>query len=326
MRASIRVLLGLAALLASAASAESLEEVLARSEAAYARGELEAAVSILEARLAKPGPDDNLVPVHGTLGDLSLEMADADQALEHYDWIAAQHPNYARAHYKRGLALEQSARFLEAIDAYALAGEKYYDEAEIRGRIGFNYTLLAKLPDAPRADRERYAELARKSLTRAVQLNPRNHAAMGNLADIIFNLGDFPLALEYYKRMDQMEPARPMTLARIGHTYLRMEQCEPALENLLRAANTLHESKPRTPADRDVFRDVEAFSRLHAAECLIALNRTSEARREIARVLALVNCPDCETTHREVDQSKSRAEALLLQLDGAPPASAETAR
>jgi tetratricopeptide (TPR) repeat protein len=326
MRVSILLVVCLAALLAPAASAESLEELLARSEAAYARGQFDEAIAILQSRLEKPEPDDNLVPIHGTLGDLYLEMANPEKALEHFDWIAAEHPRYARAHYKRGLALEQSSRFLEAIDAYALAGEQYYDEADIRGRIGFNYTLLANLPDTPAADRQRYGELARKSLTRAVQLDPRNHSAMGNLADITFNLGEFQQALDYYKRMDLMEPSRPMTLARIGSTYLQMGQYEPALENLLRAAKILKESKPRNQADVYVYRDAEALSRVRAAECLIALNRSTEARSEISRVLEIANCPDCTTSSREVDRSKSRAEELLLQLDATAPANAESPR
>jgi len=318
-------LLGLVTLLAVTASAESLEELLARSEAAYAKGQFEEAVAILNARLKKPEPDDNLVPVHGTLGDLYLEMAQAKKALEHFDWIAAEHPNYARAHYKRGLALEQSARFREAIDAYTLAGKKFYDEAEIRGRIGFNYVLLAKSPDTPDAERPRYGELARESLTRAVELDPRNHSAIGNLADIVFNLGEFQLALDYYKRMDLMEPSRPMTLARIGSTYLQMGQCDLALQNLLRAAKILNEAKPRTQADAYIYRDIEVFSRIRAAECLIALSRPSEARSEITRVQEIANCPDCTTTSREIDRAKLRAEVLLLQLDATAPASAEPA-
>jgi predicted Zn-dependent protease len=325
MRATKRVIVCFAALLAVTAAAESLEEVLARSEAAYAKGQFEEAVAMLNARLEKPEPDDNLVPVHGTLGDLYLEMAQAKKALEHFDWIAAEHPNYARAHYKRGLALEQSARFREAIDAYALAGEKFYDEAEIRGRIGFNYMLLAKSPDTPDAERLRYGELARKSLTRAVELDPRNLSATGNLADIAFNLGEFQLALDNYQRMDQLEPSRPMTLARIGSTYLQMGKCEPALESLLGAAKILNESKPRTQVDAYIYRDVEAFSRIRAAECLVALGRPAQARREIARVLEIANCPDCTTASRQIDRSKLRAEVLLLQLDATAPASAEPA-
>jgi len=153
MRTSTRVFLCLAALLASTASAETLEDVLTRSETAFARGQFGEAIAGLEARLKKPAPDDNLVPVHGTLGDIYLEMAQAEKALEHFDWIAAEHPNYARAHYKRGLALEQSARFEEAIEAFSIAGEMYYPEADVRGRIGFNYVLLANSPDTPDAER-----------------------------------------------------------------------------------------------------------------------------------------------------------------------------
>ncbi|MBW2694145.1 MAG: hypothetical protein JRE57_16195, partial [Deltaproteobacteria bacterium] len=50
MRESIRLLVCLAALLAPTASAESLEELLARSEAIYATGQFDAAIAILQAR------------------------------------------------------------------------------------------------------------------------------------------------------------------------------------------------------------------------------------------------------------------------------------
>jgi len=116
-----------------------------------------------------------------------------------------------------------------------------------------------------------------------------------------------------------------MTLARIGSTYLQMGQCEPALKNLLGAAEILNESKPRTQADAYIYRDVEVFSRIRAAECLIALNRSAEARSEIARVLEIANCPDCATTSHQIDRSKLRAEVLLLQLEATPPANSKPA-
>jgi len=326
VRASIGLLVCVAALLAQRASAESLEDLLARSEAAYASGQFDASVAMLEARLAAPEPADNLVALHGTLGDLYLERADAKRALEHYDWIVAEHPDYARGHYKRGLALEQLARFPEAIDAYAIAGEKHYDEAEIRGRIGVDYAILANLPETPDTDRPHYGELARRSLTRAIELDPRDPVALGNLGDIIFNLGDFEQALEYYERLDRLEPSRPMTLARIGNAHLQLKRCEPAVENLLRAAKILQESKPRNAADARVFRDVEAFSRVRAAECLIALDRSREARSEITRVLDLAKCTDCGSANHGLDRSKARAEQLLEQLDASPASNAPTAR
>jgi hypothetical protein len=88
----------------------------------------------------------------------------------------------------------------------------------------------------------------------------------------------------------------------------------------------LKQSKPRAQADAYVYRDVEVFSRIRAAECLISLNRPAEARSEIARILEIANCPDCETTSREIDRSRLRAEVLLLQLDEIAPANAGASR
>ena len=88
----------------------------------------------------------------------------------------------------------------------------------------------------------------------------------------------------------------------------------------------MNESKPRTQADAYIYRDVEVFSRIRAAECLISLSRPADARSEIARVLEIANCPDCKMTSREIDRSKLRAEVLLLQLDAAAPANAESPR
>jgi hypothetical protein len=50
----------------------------------------------------------------------------------------------------------------------------------------------------------------------------------------------------------------------------------------------------------------------------------TEAQREIRRkkrVLEFADCPDCDTTTREVELSRARAKQLLATLDGAVPAS-----
>jgi hypothetical protein len=103
-----------------------------------------------------------------------------------------------------------------------------------------------------------------------------------------------------------------------------MGQCEPALESLRGAAKILSESKAKTQKDAYLYRDVEVFSRIRAADCLIKLSRLAEARSELTRVIEVANCPDCTTTSRELDRSKLRAEELLLQLDATAPANAET--
>jgi hypothetical protein len=88
----------------------------------------------------------------------------------------------------------------------------------------------------------------------------------------------------------------------------------------------LERIEAQNQADAYIYRDVEVFSRIRAAECLISLSRPADARSEIARVLEIANCPDCNMTSREIDRSKLRAEVLLLQLDAAAPANAESPR
>ncbi len=326
MRRRTRLALCLLMLLPSVAWGESVEEALAASEAAFLNGQRDEAAAVLESRIARAEPGDDLITLHGTLGNLYLEMGRSEQALAHFDWLIGMRPDHALAHYQRGQVLERSARAREAIEAYTNAGKLGFDEAEIRSRIGFNYRLIASSPMTPDAERARYGALARGALKRAIELDPQNQSALGNLADIVFNQSEVELALEYYLRMDELEPSRPTTLARIGSTYLRMGQCAPALYHLLRAAKIVGESKPTNQRDAWINRDVEIFSRVRAAECLIQLQRPAEARSEIARVLEVANCENCETSSREIDHSKSKAEELLVQLDSAVPANAQTTR
>lgn len=211
------------------------------------------------------------------------------------------------------------------IEAYTSAGKLGADEAEIRSRIGFNYMLLASSSVTLGTERERYTDLARGALKRAIELDPRNQSALGNLADIVFNQGQIEQALGYYLQMDELEPDRPTTLARIGSAYLHMDRCTPALDHLIRVVELVETSKPASQGEPWINRDTEVFSRVRAAECLIRLQRPAEARSEITRVLEIANCEDCETRSREIDRSKSKAEELLQQLDTAAPADARVA-
>jgi tetratricopeptide (TPR) repeat protein len=313
-------------LLPSVVGAESVAEALAASQAAFQKGQHDEATSRLESRIARAEAGDDLVSLHGTVGNLYLEMSKSEKALVHFDWLIARYPDQALAHYKRGQALERLSRAREAIEAYTSAGKLGADEADIRSRIGFNYMLLASSPMTADAERERYTGLARGALKRAIELNPRNQSALGNLADIVFNQGLVEQALGYYLQMDALEPERSTTLARIGSTYMRMGQCTPALDHLLRAVKIVEKAKPANQRDTWINRDVEVFSRVRAAECLIRLQRPAEARSEIARVLEIADCEDCKSSSREIDRSKSKAEELLQRLDAASPADAAAAR
>jgi tetratricopeptide (TPR) repeat protein len=306
------------ALCASAALAETLEQTLERAAQAANQGRADEAVALLEARLARAGPEDDLVPLRGMLGDVDLLANDPGPALAHYDWIAAQQPDHARAHYKRGQALERASRMEEAIQAYHRAGDLGHEASDALARIGFCYKVLAEREGTPAAERERYLLLAAQRLSRAIQLDTRNGSALGNMADLAFNSGDYPSALKLYLHMDRIQPSKPTTLARLGSTYASLGRHAQAIETLRRAAQLAETGQPVDFADRWVYRDAAVFSRIRIAESLIALGRRAEARGELQRVLELADCGDCRTTTCETERSRERAQVLLEELGTGP--------
>jgi tetratricopeptide (TPR) repeat protein len=316
------VFIGALALFASAAWAQSMEEALAASRRAYDQGQPREAVAVLEARIANPHSADDLIRLHGIAGDLYLELNETQQALAHFDWVLARDPSFSFAHFKRGLVLERTSALLEAIAAYKQAGELGHDAGEVLARSGFCYKVLASRSTTPEADRPRYLGLARTNLETAIERDPKHTSALGNLAGLVFNQGEYKRALELYRRMDELDPNRPTTLSRIGSTQLRLGEYQNALGFLQRAVRIVDGMEPANWGDHWVYRDVAAFSRILAAECLMALGRPDEARHQIASVLEITDCSDCKMTSREVERSRSRAEELLAKLNSIAPANA----
>lgn len=230
---------------------------------------------------------------------------------------SVQHqPNLALAHFKRGAALERANRCGEAIPAYRIARDLEYDAGKVMARIGFCYRILADRKGVSVEDRSVYLQRAAMALSRALQHDPNNRSALGNLADLAFNARDHSSALKLYQQMDRLDPSTPNTLARLGSTWALLGEHEKALEVLRRAAKLAEQSQPAGAPGRWVQRDVAILSRLKAGESLIALGREKRARQQLERVLEIADCPDCPLTSREVDRSRARAEALLTQLDG----------
>jgi tetratricopeptide (TPR) repeat protein len=225
-------------------------------------------------------------------------------------------PNLALAHFKRGAALERANRCGEAIPAYQIARDLEYDPGEVMARVGFCYRILADSKGVSGGDRGVYLQRAAMTLSRALQHDPNNLSALGNLADLAFNARDHGSALKLYQQMDRLDPSTPTTLARLGSTWALLGEHEKALEVLRRAAELAEQAQPAGAASRWIQRDAAIFSRLKAGESLIALGHQKRARRQLERVLEIADCPDCPLTSREVNRSRTRAEALLAELDG----------
>ena len=220
----------------------------------------------------------------------------------------------AVAEFQRGLELERTNRCGEAIQSYRIARDLGYDAGEAMARIGFCYRIVADGKEVSADERNMYLQRAAMALSRALQHDPANRSALGNLADLAYNAGDHGSALKLYQQMDRLDPSTAVTLARLGSTWARLGEHEKALEMLRRAARLAEEAQPAGVAGRWIQRDVAIFSRLKAGESLLALGRAAQARRQLERAVEIADCPDCTLRSREAERSRSRAEALLADL------------
>ncbi len=239
----------------------------------------------------------------------------ASEAPEHDVRAEEEAPSQqAVAEFQRGLELERTNRCGEAIQSYRIARDLGFDAGEAMARIGFCYRIVADRKEVSADERNMYLQRAAMALSRALQHDPANRSALGNLADLAYNAGDHGSALKLYQQMDRLDPSTAVTLARLGSTWARLGEHEKALEMLRRAATLAEEAQPAGVADRWIQRDVAIFSRLKAGESLLALGRAAQARRQLERAVEIADCPDCTLRSREAERSRSRAEALLADL------------
>src|SRR5436190_1312746 len=111
------------------------------------RGEIQAAIELLETEISHTGPtDERSVTAHGMLGDLYSEVRDVDRAVGHYDAIIELKPWMALAHFKKGLALKQLLTRRSQESAIAAFQESYRlgdSESEARSNTAFCCKMLA---------------------------------------------------------------------------------------------------------------------------------------------------------------------------------------
>ena len=132
----------------------------------------------------------------------------ASEAPEHDVRAEEKAPSQqAVAEFQRGLELERTNRCGEAIQSYRIARDLGFDSGEAMARIGFCYRIVADRKEVSADERNMYLQRAAMALSRALQQDPANRSALGNLADLAYNAGDHSSALKLYQQMDRLDPS-----------------------------------------------------------------------------------------------------------------------
>jgi tetratricopeptide (TPR) repeat protein len=146
-----------------------------------------------------------------------------------YREIMRQRPNYWLAYNQLGNNLFRQTRYQEAADAFGEAAAVAPRAALPLANQGAMYILLNQDQDAEDA--------FRRSLERAP-----NEFAYSNLGLIGFKQGNYPRAIEYYKKALDINPKNHRSWRNLGDSYAMVGDSKKRIESYTRAADTLSDS------------------------------------------------------------------------------------
>jgi CHAT domain-containing protein len=304
-------------------SVAEIEERLASAKTLEGEGDLEAALTLLEAAAesARDRDEPSLTARSlNRLASLQLRRGQNDEAEENAKEALAE------ARRARDGAFESEALFNLGSLQYSYGrmreAREFFESASEAARKAEDPTLEAKaeLYIGHTAVMMEARERAEVALERAKQLSREQGDGRGEaeatrvLGQLHSRLGENQRALEYFEEARRLlkplnDPATEAAIANaMGQLYFDMGETETALEHYLRAL-ALNQAHP--------FRRREAATLLEVGRSYLALGRHAEARSHFEKALAIYRELDNPRLEADVLAAMGRLEASLGANDAA---------
>jgi len=146
----------------------------------------------------------------GAIGNL-------DKAIEASHKAVAIAPNALETHWARGVVLEVTANYQEAIAEFEAATTQNNNIAELHMALGRNYRSLQKY------------DRAVEEFTRANALNPTDPNPVLNISRIYSEIGEFGKAVQYAEQAVVNATTDPFVYGNLGSMYWKNHQYDKAL-------------------------------------------------------------------------------------------------
>ena len=146
--------------------------------------------------------DPNFPDAYNLRGLIYMRLNDFRQAEDSFRRAVALNPRDANSHHNYGWLLCQQARYTDSYQQFelAMANPLYADRAKTLMALG-----VCQARGGQRADAE-------KTLSRAYELDAGNPVVGFNLANLLYQRGDFQRAQFYIRRLNNSELANAETL------------------------------------------------------------------------------------------------------------------
>ena len=151
-----------------------------------------------------------IITGQGAIGNL-------DKAIEASHKAVAIAPNALETHWARGVVLEVTANYQEAIVEFESATAQNNNIAELHMALGRNFRSLQKY------------DRAVEEFTRANALNPTDPNPVLNISRIYAGIGEFGKAIQYAEQAVGNAPTDPFMYGNLGSMYMKNRQYDKAL-------------------------------------------------------------------------------------------------
>jgi tetratricopeptide (TPR) repeat protein len=146
----------------------------------------------------------------GAIGNL-------DKAIEASRKAVTLAPNALETHWARGVVLEVTANYQEAIVEFEAATTQNNNIAELHMALGRNFRSLQKY------------DRAVEEFTRANALNPTDPNPVLNISRVYASIGEYGKAVQYAEQAVTNAPTDAFMYGNLGSMYLRNRQYDKAL-------------------------------------------------------------------------------------------------
>ena len=270
----------------------------ARGKEAFAQKHYAEAADLLAQAAAQPNapPDTLLLEARALVS--ADRLPDADRTLRPY---LVLNPRSAPALYLLGYVLFRENHPRESLETYTRAAALHPPTAEDLRLVALDYVLLDIYPDA------------RRWLTRALAMDPRNAETFYDLGRIDMHDGNFADARQHFEASLTLDPNSAKALNNLGLSFEAMNRPTEALATYERAI-ALH---PPHPSEQPL---------LNQGALLITLNRAPEAVGPLRSATEIT--PTCVRCHEELARALASTGQLpvaieqlheAIQLDSANP-------
>lgn len=268
------------------------------------RGDLDGAVEAYQRALTI---DNEYADAHYNLSVALLRLGRTEEAEKHLREALRIAPEDPGANVALGDACTDRRDFEGALAAYSAATKTLPNDATLRVKLCSSLRRLQRIPEAFEACQEAIrlgpsiasayeamglVHVVRGDMAAAIplfertlELDPRNHAALGNLATCLKSEGRVVESIEPYRRAIALRPEEPMLHVQLADSMMTLERQEDAItefEAALRLA----------PQDLD--------AHLYYARALHSMGKDAEAVVQYQHVLSIR--PDHPEAVRAIQQ------------------------